>query len=249
LDANAFNKPQSGSFSYFYRGHNYDFRLAVLRTAKITSGVLRILNNHGTLTIQDLSPDYKTQKTMQDWLKLTSGLVVLSGPTGSGKTTTLYTLISSLKDKAVYSLEDPVEVIQENVIQLEINEKTGMSYSEGIKQILRHDPDLMMIGEIRDETAAKMAVRAALTGCLVMTTVHAGSIQQAIDRLLELGVSRTDLADVSQAFSNQRLLKESDSNRRYGIYDIVSGNDLKQAIFGNKLIPNKIPNLLKESAR
>jgi len=246
LDISALNRPQSGSFSYFYRGRNYDFRMAVLRTPKLQSGVLRILSNHASLSIADLSDDSVARKAMEDWLALENGLVVLSGPTGSGKTTALYTILSQAMGRTIYSLEDPIEAIQDGFVQLEINERIGFTYAEGIKQILRHDPDIIMIGEIRDEIAARMAVRAALTGCLVITTIHAASINGAIDRLLELGVGRGDLADTAQAVSNQRLMKRKGRLERVGLFDILQGEELRNAIISGTRIPDRLPEKIEE---
>ena len=108
-------------------------------------------------------------------LKKPNGLFLISGPTGSGKTTTLYTLLNSIKNKKIFTIEDPIEIYSNRFIQIGINESINLGYDEAIKQVLRHDPDIIMIGEIRDEITAKMVVRAANTGHLVISTIHAAS--------------------------------------------------------------------------
>ncbi len=160
-----------------------------MSTPKLKNGVLRILNCRQGLSLDQLTYDQEVQAVFKRWLLAHSGLIVFSGLTGSGKTTTMYSLLALMGDKTIYSLEDPIEVVQDNIIQLEINEKIGFDYDEGIKQELRHNPDVLMIGEIRDEKTAKMAVRAALTGVLVLTSLHARNISSSVNRLLELGVN------------------------------------------------------------
>ena len=155
LDITSLSKPQSGAFSYYYRSVFYDFRFAVMSTSKRRNGVLRILNCHEGLSLDELTYDKAVQDVFSQWLTLRSGLILFTGLTGSGKTTTLYSLLRMAKGKTVFSLEDPIEVAQENVVQMEINEKTGFSYDEGIRQIRRHNPDIIMIGEIRDEKSLR----------------------------------------------------------------------------------------------
>lgn len=200
-------KPQSGSFTTFFQHVYYDFRFAVIMTDKVKSGVLRILNCHQGLTLEQLTFDTIMQKKLGEIMKKRNGLILFTGPTGSGKTTTMYSLLQKIKGKTIYSLEDPIEVVQPNMIQLEINPLTGFGFDEGIRQILRHHPDVVMIGEIRDEVSAKMAVRAALTGALVVSSLHSFSCSSAILRLLDLGCKENDLQDVCQAIFNQRLVK------------------------------------------
>jgi len=228
LDITCLNKPQSGSFSYYFADRFLDFRFAVLATRKMKNGVLRILNRHDERSLDRLTYDKEALETFRRWLNRRSGLVLYTGLTGSGKTTTLYTLLNEAKGKTIFSLEDPIESVQDYMVQLEINEKIGFSYDEGIKQILRHNPDIMMIGEIRDEKTARMTVRAALTGCLVMTSLHARSTSSAINRMLELGVQKNDLMDCLVGIVNQRLVKRKDDSEFTCVYDILEGRDLEQ---------------------
>ena len=227
IDLSSLNRPQVGAFTYFLDGMFYDFRLAVITTARVRNGVLRILNCHGGMPLAEITADREAQKTFLSWLNKRSGLIIFSGLTGSGKTTTLYSLLKQARNRMVYSLEDPIEVVHDNIIQLEVNERIGFGYDEGIKQILRHNPDIVMIGEIRDEKTAKMAVRAALTGCLVVTSLHARSTTSAINRLVELGVNRHDLLDCLEAVVSQRLCKVRNDNRYTCIFDILTRSEIK----------------------
>ncbi len=219
-------KPQSGSFGYFFEGIYYDFRFAVLNTSKNKSGVLRILNCHDGLTLEQLTFEKKMHEIFVKCINQRSGLILFSGLTGSGKTTTMYSLLKLLENKTIYSLEDPIEVIQTGITQLEINERTGFDFSEGIKQILRHNPDVLMIGEIRDEKTAKSAVRAALTGTLVISSIHSKSTISAIHRIMELGVKKEDLTDSLSYIFNQRLLKRYGQNDYVCIYDYLNNEEI-----------------------
>ena len=221
LNIAGMNRPQSGSFSYFHNDKFLDFRFSVVTTLRLKNGVLRILSGSGKLSLADLTTELDIQKQLSEWFKMRSGLVLFTGLTGSGKTTTIYSLLNMIKGKTIYSLEDPIEIQHDNMIQLEINEQIGFGYNEGIKQILRHNPDIIMIGEIRDEIAAKMCIRAALTGCLVVSSLHASSTISAIHRLLELGISKGELKACLVGISNQRLLKVYQQDRYTCIYDIL----------------------------
>ena len=172
LDLSDIHHPQTGRFEMEIDGQPVSLRFALVSSYHNTSGVLRILNQHSPLHIEDLTIDYDTSIWLRNITKHTSGLFVFSGPTGSGKTTTLYTILNETKGKKIFTLEDPVEVYHENYVQIQINDHQHLSYDEGIKQLMRHDPDIIMIGEIRDSQAALMAVRSALTGHLVVTSLH-----------------------------------------------------------------------------
>ena len=222
--SNAF-LPQTGSFEMVIGKMHLSLRFAVVNSYHITSGVLRILNNHPVLTIEELT----MQKDAAEWLKnITnhkSGLFLLSGPTSSGKTSSLYTILSQAKNKKIFSIEDPVEIQTPGIIQLQVNESQHLSYGEGIKQLMRHDPDILMIGEIRDEEAAQMAVRCALTGHLVLSSIHSTDCATAIIRMRDLGVKEYELKDVLYGISNQRLY-ETEQGNRIGVYEIMDRTEV-----------------------
>lgn len=216
-------KPQTGRFEETIDHKTISLRFSVINSFFITSGVLRILNGHNNLKIDDLTINEKHIDYLKNITNRRSGLYVFSGPTGSGKTTSLYTVLDEAKNKKIYTLEDPVEVFNNKYIQLQVNEKQNLNYAQGIKQLLRHDPDIIMIGEIRDSEAALMAIRCALTGHLVLTSIHSSSCVNAIDRLIELGVNKFQLMDVLKGVSNQRLYSYQD--KKIGIYEVM---DLKE---------------------
>ena len=221
LDLSDIHHPQTGRFEMEIDGQPVSLRFALVSSYHNTSGVLRILNQHSPLHIEDLTIDYDTSIWLRNITKHTSGLFIFSGPTGSGKTTTLYTILNETKGKKIFTLEDPVEVYHENYVQIQINDHQHLSYDEGIKQLMRHDPDIIMIGEIRDSQAALMAVRSALTGHLVVTSLHSQNCMSAIDRLLDLGVDMYQLKDVLIGISNQRLFNLGDG-KRSGVYEYMN---------------------------
>ena len=224
LDVSSVFEPQTGSFENTVDGVRLSLRFAIMSAWQRTSGVLRILNSTSGITINSLCKD----ETVLGWMKripdMKNGLIIFSGPTGSGKTTALYTILDAVKERKIFTLEDPVEVIHENYVQLQVNEKQ-MGYAEGIRQLMRHDPDIIMIGEIRDSLAANMAVRSALTGHLVVTSLHSFSCVGAIGRMLELGVERAALRSVLRGVSNQRLFMDA-QGKRTGIYECLDENGI-----------------------
>lgn len=224
--SNAF-QPQTGSFEEIVNEYRYALRFSIVSSYHIESGVLRILNNHPTLEIDSLTYDKEHIEWMKNIPNHRNGLYVFSGPTGSGKTTTLYTILNSINQKKIYTLEDPVEVVNEKYVQLQINDAQHMSYAEGIRQLMRHDPDIVMIGEIRDEEAATNAIRCALTGHLVLTSIHSSSCVSAIHRLMDLGVEKFQLQDVLGGIANQRLYETKDGNR-ICIYEILKEKEVKE---------------------
>lgn len=228
--------PQTGRFEMKVDQQVISLRFAVLNSFRMTSGVLRILNNNNNLKIEDLTYSLEVIRYFRSIANFQSGLFVFSGPTSSGKTTTLYTILNQIKNKKIFTLEDPIEVFTSKYIQLQVNEKQNLGYDEGIKQLMRHSPDIIMIGEIRDSVAAKMAVRCALTGHLVVTSIHSSSCAMTIERLLELDVNRFQLMDVLRGISNQRLFMTYDEKNKTGVYEIMKRKDIEY-YFEEKKLP------------
>lgn len=222
--SNAF-LPQTGSFDMEMNRMHLSMRFAVVNSYHIASGVLRILNNHPVLKIDELTKQTEAITWMDRITEHKSGLFLFSGPTSSGKTTSLYTILSQTKNKKIFTLEDPIEIQNENMIQLQINESQHLSYGEGIKQLMRHDPDILMIGEIRDEEAAQMAVRCALTGHLVVSSIHSVDCVGAIVRMRDLGVKEYELKDTLYGVSNQRLY-ETTLTEKIGVYEIMDRKEV-----------------------
>lgn len=226
LDIGHLLKPQTGQFEENIDGNILSLRFAVINKVNFTSAVLRILNSSLKVNINNLSSDSKQNEYFKSLLTKDYGLVLFSGPTGSGKTTTLYSMLKSVEGLKIYTIEDPIEVYNDEFIQLQVNEAAGFDYTEGVKQILRHDPDIIMIGEIRDEKAAKMAVSAANTGHLVLSTIHASRASSCISRMIELGVNEEHLYEVLISLSNQRMLINKDKSKRV-VYEIMDKEEIK----------------------
>ena len=224
--------PQSGQFTWTIQGKTIFCRFSTIRNQDLQTGVIRILNTHVNMTIDELT----TKKSHRDFLKqlihARKGLVIACGPTNSGKTTTLHAILHAISQKSghkVVSLEDPIEIEDPLYLQLQINEEIGFTYEKGIEELLRHDPDVILIGETRNAYTAKMVVRAALTGSLAFTTLHASNALEAIERLYDLGITKYELKNTLTMLIGQRLYQAS-PNKKEIVYEILSGKDLNYAI-------------------
>lgn len=238
LDLGNLTMPQSGNFQLDLKDHTLYFRFSLLVSHNLQTAVLRILNNHNEIHIDSLSRKKNQTKSFIRWTRFRSGLIILSGPTGSGKTTTLHAIldeISANKHLKIITLEDPIEIFSNSYLQLQINEKTNFTYEEGIRQLLRHDPDVIMIGEIRDEITARMAYRCALTGHMVFSCVHAKSALEAIKRLEELGIKKSELAGTLSAISSQRIYAGKGKKERVCVYEILEKENLQKYLCEGKL--------------
>lgn len=209
IDINYRLRPQTGHLNYIYQNRTYYLRISSLPGKELDSIVIRILNNHQNISLDKLTVFNKTTTFLKQITMMTSGLFIVSGATGSGKSTTLYTLLDTInltQQKNIVTLEDPIEVKKDYCLQIQINENLGITYRNSLKQILRHDPDIIMIGEIRDEQTARLAVTCALTGHLVLTTLHSSNCLTTIRRLLNLGVLKIDIEDVLIGVLCQKML-------------------------------------------
>lgn len=234
-------KPQTGQFNLFVEDVLLSLRFAFMSNINVVNGVIRILNMRLQLYLNDLGSDKEDEKNFRKILNYHDGLIVFSGATGSGKTTSLYTILDSVENKKIITIEDPIEVYKEKYLQLQINESIGFSYNQAIKQILRHDPDIIMIGEIRDEIAAKAAIRAANTGHLVITTVHAQTSEMAINRLIDLGIAKHNLKSVLKMVFNQRLYNAC-NHRKVSVYEVLDEENLLY-FFEKNSLPKKFENI------
>lgn len=227
MDVGNLLTPQTGQFEMEVNGALLSLRFAVINNLNYTNGVLRILNSNLAISADNLSKIKSQNIYFKNLLNYDCGLVIFSGPTGSGKTTTLYSLLKAVKNKKIYTIEDPIEVYDDNLVQVEVNEATGLDYAAGIKQILRHDPDIIMIGEIRDEKAAKMAVVAANTGHLVLTTLHASRASSCISRLVEFGVNEDHLYENLLCISNQRMKIDARTKEKIVLYEVMDRGEIE----------------------
>lgn len=248
LDVGNLLVPQTGQFEIEVDGSLLSLRFAVINSLNSCNGVLRILNSNLRVNADNLSHIASQNRYFQSLLNKDCGLIIFSGPTGSGKTTTLYSLLKSVKNKKIYSIEDPIEVYTEEIIQVEVNEATGLDYASGIQQILRHDPDIIMIGEIRDEKAAKMAVVAANTGHLVLTTLHASRASSCISRLVELGVNEDHLYENLLCIANQRMMIDKNTKEKIVLYEVMDRNEIEY-FKQNKYNSKEFNNLQLQIAR
>lgn len=210
LDISQRRIPLNGRFSKNIDGNIYDLRISTMPTIYGESIVLRILDNGNIQkNIEDIGFDEYTLKIVRKTLCLNQGLVLVTGPTGSGKTTSLYSMINSLntKNKKIITIEDPVEYKLNGVMQVNINDEINLNYELVLKNILRQDPDILLIGEIRDLEALKIAIQASLTGHLVIATLHTNNALETITRLLDLQAEPYLIASTLKMVLSQRLLK------------------------------------------
>jgi general secretion pathway protein E len=207
--------PQDGRFRVGYQGREIDLRVSIMPSIHGEDAVLRILDRRAladelsSLTLDSLGFDAATLAALRRLAALPYGMLLVTGPTGSGKTTTLYAAlgeINSGEDKLI-TIEDPVEYQLEGVLQIPVNEKKGLTFARGLRSILRHDPDKVMVGEIRDGETAQIAVQAALTGHLVFTTVHANNVFDVLGRFTHMGVDPYSLMAALNGVAAQRLLR------------------------------------------
>jgi len=228
MDISEHRRPQVGAMTYEYKGADYYLRLSSLGDfSDQESLVIRIIYQ-----ISDSSYFFDQQLEFLKELSKKRGLIITSGPTGSGKTTTMYKLAKYVGEKrVVMTIEDPVEVHESSFLQTQVNNEAGIDYINLLKAALRHRPDILIIGEIRDTETARLAVDAALSGHLVFATVHAKSTLQTISRLEGLHVSNNELANCLTAVSYQRLLPR-DSGLSC-LLDIAAGEDLSSNIEQN----------------
>ena len=222
--------PQTGDFSITIQEKEYYLRVSYLPSLEFESIVIRILNNHEIQSIDELT--YQEDiKAYLHWLThQQSGLFLISGATGSGKSTTLYTVLKEIllhENKNVISIEDPIEIHLDECLQIELNEKLGITYHDTLKQILRHDPDVIMIGEVRDELTAKIAITCALTGHLVLTTIHASSALLSLKRLMNLGVHQIDICDVVIGAMSQRMKYDSQKEQVIVLSELMKKGEIK----------------------
>jgi type II secretory ATPase GspE/PulE/Tfp pilus assembly ATPase PilB-like protein len=208
--------PQDGRFKIRVKGRTIDFRVSIMPTVHGEDAVIRILDKESAnaefknLRLDVLGIDPETTRRLRKFIREPYGMVLVTGPTGSGKTTTLYACLSeiqSVEDKII-TIEDPVEYQLRGVTQIPVNEKKGLTFARGLRSILRHDPDKVMVGEIRDEETAAIAVQAALTGHLVFTTVHANNVVDVLGRFLNMKVELYNFVSALNCVLAQRLVRK-----------------------------------------
>src|SRR3954465_14048855 len=207
--------PQDGRFRVKYKGRLIDFRVSIMPTVHGENGVLRVLDKESMsekfrqLTLDVVGFDEDDLRHFRRYIKEPYGMVLVTGPTGSGKTTTLYAALNEIKSEEdkIITIEDPVEYQIRGITQIPVNEKKGLTFARGLRSILRHDPDKIMVGEIRDTETAQIAIQSALTGHLVFTTVHANNVVDVIGRFLNMGVEPYNFVSALNCILAQRLVR------------------------------------------
>jgi len=207
--------PQDGRFKLKVRDRYIDFRISILPTIFGENAVIRILDSEsmgsgeGEFLLEEMLLPTRELTRIRRMTHAPYGLFLMTGPTGSGKTTTLYRALSEVNsnDVKIITIEDPVEYQLKGITQIQVNEKKGLTFARGLRSVLRHDPDKVLVGEIRDQETAQIAIQAALTGHLVFTTVHANSSFEVINRFIHMGVEPYNLMSALNCIIAQRLIR------------------------------------------
>jgi type IV pilus assembly protein PilB len=207
--------PQDGRFRVRYKGRYIDFRVSIMPSIHGEDAVLRVLDKESMsekfqkLTLDVVGFDEITLARFRRYISEPYGMVLVTGPTGSGKTTTLYAGLNEIKtdEDKIITIEDPVEYQIRGITQIPVNEKKGLTFARGLRSILRHDPDKIMVGEIRDTETAQIAINSALTGHLVFTTVHANNVVDVLGRFLNMGVEPYNFVSALNCILAQRLVR------------------------------------------
>jgi type II secretory ATPase GspE/PulE/Tfp pilus assembly ATPase PilB-like protein len=207
--------PQDGRFKVRMPGKTIDFRVSIMPSVHGEDAVIRILDKESIseqfteLTLDILGFPEQELRRFRKYIREPYGMVLVTGPTGSGKTTTLYASLSEIKsiEDKIITIEDPVEYQLRGITQIPINEKKGLTFARGLRSILRHDPDKIMVGEIRDPETAQIAIQSALTGHLVFTTVHANNVVDVLGRFLNMGVEPYQFVSALNCVMAQRLVR------------------------------------------
>src|SRR5262247_3743482 len=215
LDISERRVPQDGRFKTRYKGRSIDFRVSIMPSIHGEDAVIRILDKETisekfrSLSLDVVGFSESDLKKFRRYINEPYGMVLVTGPTGSGKTTTLYGALMEIKndEDKIITIEDPVEYQIRGITQIPVNEKKGLTFARGLRSILRHDPDKILVGEIRDTETAQIAIQSALTGHLVFTTVHANNVVDVIGRFLNMGVEPYNFVSALNCILAQRLVR------------------------------------------
>lgn len=238
--------PQDGQFGVNVSGKEVDLRIAISPVIWGEQVVIRLLDKTGnTFDLQEMGYAGRALRTIRKGVHRPNGMVLTSGPTGSGKSTSLYALIKEIKDESIniVTLEDPVEYKMNGVNQIQVNAEVGLTFANGLRSILRQDPDVVMVGEIRDSETANLAVQAALTGHLVFSTLHTNSAAGVLPRLLDMGIEPFLIASTVNTVIGQRLVRRTAKKR-----DIYQSTAIETQNIGTT-IGHLLPKTKEEVAR
>lgn len=225
--------PQDGQFTIRVGAKAIDLRIAISPVVWGEQVVIRLLDKSGTsLRLEDMGYAGRALRTIREGIKQSNGMVLTSGPTGSGKSTSLYALLQEVKNDTIniVTLEDPVEYKMDGINQIQVNSDVGLTFAAGLRSILRQDPDVVMVGEIRDKETAELAVQASLTGHLVFSTLHTNSAAGILPRLLEMGVEPFLIASTVRTVIGQRLVRRVGPDKQQYQSDAVETQTIKDTI-------------------
>ena len=232
--------PQDGQFTVAADGKNIDLRIAISPVVWGEQVVIRLLDKSGTaLKLEDMGYAGRSLRTIRKGLEKPNGMILTSGPTGSGKSTSLYALLQEIKSDEIniVTLEDPVEYKMPGINQIQVNAEVGLTFASGLRSILRQDPDVVMVGEIRDKETATLAVQAALTGHLVFSTLHTNSAAGILPRLLDMGIEPFLIASTVHTVIGQRLVRRLAPGAEPFNSNETQTNAVKETL--GKLLPKK----------
>lgn len=235
LDISERRIPQDGRFKVRINGKSIDFRVSIMPSAFGEDAVIRILDKESIasdlkgLTLDTLGMAQREIKRFRKMIREPYGMVLVTGPTGSGKTTTLYAALTEIHtgEEKIVTIEDPVEYLLRGIVQIPVNEKKGLTFARGLRSILRHDPDKIMVGEIRDPETAQIAVQSALTGHLVFTTVHANNAFDVLGRFIHMGIDPYNFVSCLNCVMAQRLVRKICPKCKYPVS--VSDETLRES--------------------
>jgi type II secretory ATPase GspE/PulE/Tfp pilus assembly ATPase PilB-like protein len=209
LDIAEKRRPQDGRFRIHLKEGDLDFRVSILPTPYGEAAVLRILNSARLFSFEELNLSQGEKELLEDLIQQPHGIIFVTGPTGSGKTTTLYSCLSKINtvDKKIITLEDPIEYQLPAITQIQINPAIDLTFARGLRSILRHDPNVILVGEVRDVETAEIAIQVALTGHLIFSTLHTNDAAGGITRLLNMGIESYLITSTVECFIAQRLVR------------------------------------------
>jgi type IV pilus assembly protein PilB len=243
LDISERRVPQDGRFRVRYNSRFIDFRVSIMPSIHGEDAVLRVLDKESMsekfhkLNLDVVGFDDNTLRRFRRYIHEPYGMVLVTGPTGSGKTTSLYAALNEIKtdEDKIITIEDPVEYQIRGVTQIPVNEKKGLTFARGLRSILRHDPDKIMVGEIRDTETAQIAIQSALTGHLVFTTVHANNVVDVLGRFLNMGVEPYNFVSALNCILAQRLVRVVCDSCKKALYyppDVLEASGLDPKLWG-----------------
>jgi type II secretory ATPase GspE/PulE/Tfp pilus assembly ATPase PilB-like protein len=231
---------QDGRSSFNYHGNTIDLRFASIPTVFGENITIRLLNvSENLFYIKNLGMDPEDEAKFKKMIHQPHGSIIITGPTGSGKTTTLYASLNQISspDKKIFTIEDPVEYRLGSIMQVQVNSRVGMDFSRGLRAMLRSDPDIIMVGEIRDLETAKIVMQASVTGHLVLTTLHTNDAPSTLARLLQMGVESYMISSATSGIVAQRLVRLlcPECKQETDLGDYTIDQDIMDILKGHKI--------------